>query len=112
MVTRPAAPLPAIPARSAACRPSSFIRAFRSEEHTSELQSPCNIVCRLLLEKKKYQMDIKLRRFASLLGGQLRGSNVLVTCCGSGMDAEYLASCGARVVSLDISSGCISRATT
>src|SRR5256885_3389881 len=26
---------------------------FRSEEHTSELQSPCNLVCRLLLEKKK-----------------------------------------------------------
>src|SRR2546426_8056978 len=31
----------------------------RSEEHTSELQSPCNLVCRLLLEKKKkiYQHD-------------------------------------------------------
>src|SRR2546426_8673534 len=27
-------------------------RAGRSEEHTSELQSPCNLVCRLLLEKK------------------------------------------------------------
>src|SRR5256885_11049717 len=27
--------------------------AARSEEHTSELQSPCNLVCRLLLEKKK-----------------------------------------------------------
>src|SRR5205807_8377013 len=27
----------------------------RSEEHTSELQSPCNLVCRLLLEKKKNQ---------------------------------------------------------
>src|SRR5256885_5384132 len=27
----------------------------RSEEHTSELQSPCNLVCRLLLEKKKAQ---------------------------------------------------------
>src|SRR2546426_2675106 len=27
--------------------------AKRSEEHTSELQSPCNLVCRLLLEKKK-----------------------------------------------------------
>src|SRR5256885_12920462 len=27
--------------------------SFRSEEHTSELQSPCNLVCRLLLEKKK-----------------------------------------------------------
>src|SRR5256885_6453404 len=28
-------------------------RDVRSEEHTSELQSPCNLVCRLLLEKKK-----------------------------------------------------------
>src|SRR2546426_7284716 len=28
----------------------------RSEEHTSELQSPCNLVCRLLLEKKKTDM--------------------------------------------------------
>src|SRR2546426_6969369 len=27
----------------------------RSEEHTSELQSPCNLVCRLLLEKKKHK---------------------------------------------------------
>src|SRR5256885_2420757 len=30
------------------------IAAARSEEHTSELQSPCNLVCRLLLEKKKH----------------------------------------------------------
>src|SRR2546426_7794625 len=29
----------------------------RSEEHTSELQSPCNLVCRLLLEKKKKNID-------------------------------------------------------
>src|ERR1039457_6257910 len=29
---------------------------LRSEEHTSELQSPCNLVCRLLLEKKKNNM--------------------------------------------------------
>src|SRR5205807_3642803 len=29
----------------------------RSEEHTSELQSPCNLVCRLLLEKKKKKKD-------------------------------------------------------
>src|SRR2546426_2881559 len=29
------------------------VRTLRSEEHTSELQSPCNLVCRLLLEKKK-----------------------------------------------------------
>src|SRR2546426_6398711 len=30
---------------------------YRSEEHTSELQSPCNLVCRLLLEKKKKNKD-------------------------------------------------------
>src|SRR3989454_5588384 len=30
-----------------------FRGVWRSEEHTSELQSPCNLVCRLLLEKKK-----------------------------------------------------------
>src|SRR5256885_7177755 len=34
------------------CRMSPTV-ARRSEEHTSELQSPCNLVCRLLLEKKK-----------------------------------------------------------
>src|SRR5256885_8490929 len=32
----------------------------RSEEHTSELQSPCNLVCRLLLEKKKKNVVIYL----------------------------------------------------
>src|SRR5256885_7131466 len=31
----------------------------RSEEHTSELQSPCNLVCRLLLEKKKKLISYK-----------------------------------------------------
>src|SRR5256885_2821015 len=30
---------------------------LRSEEHTSELQSPCNLVCRLLLEKKKQALE-------------------------------------------------------
>src|SRR5688500_20223379 len=30
---------------------------LRSEEHTSELQSPCNLVCRLLLEKKKKRSE-------------------------------------------------------
>src|SRR2546426_8714288 len=35
-------------------RGGSWLRlGLRSEEHTSELQSPCNLVCRLLLEKKK-----------------------------------------------------------
>src|SRR5256885_3482049 len=35
----------------------------RSEEHTSELQSPCNLVCRLLLEKKKQNTLHTLRHF-------------------------------------------------
>src|SRR5256885_12587142 len=35
------------------CRQPNARGVWRSEEHTSELQSPCNLVCRLLLEKKK-----------------------------------------------------------
>src|SRR3989454_3143589 len=41
--------------------------AERSEEHTSELQSPCNLVCRLLLEKKK-----NIRTAASLRAERAR----------------------------------------
>src|ERR1022692_167014 len=39
----------------------------RSEEHTSELQSPCNLVCRLLLEKKK---NVNASHTPSCLGGR------------------------------------------
>src|SRR5205085_6367497 len=38
----------------------TFRRAQRSEEHTSELQSQSNLVCRLLLEKKKKKISISL----------------------------------------------------
>src|SRR3989454_6985920 len=41
---------------------SSLAWGVRSEEHTSELQSPCNLVCRLLLEKKKTHRILQLRR--------------------------------------------------
>src|SRR5256885_5103902 len=47
--TSPGGPACGRPGRS---RPRRASRS-RSEEHTSELQSPCNLVCRLLLEKKK-----------------------------------------------------------
>src|SRR5256885_9037120 len=47
----------------------------RSEEHTSELQSPCNLVCRLLLEKKKKILRVNVSalltfilRLSSLVG--------------------------------------------
>src|SRR5256885_4307189 len=36
-------------------------RWWRSEEHTSELQSPCNLVCRLLLEKKNNDVVLPCR---------------------------------------------------
>src|SRR3989454_7432078 len=39
-----------------------FFTTKRSEEHTSELQSPCNLVCRLLLEKKKKRLQRVLIR--------------------------------------------------
>src|SRR5688500_19275075 len=47
-------PLSAPPASSSLYRPPivALIGIWRSEEHTSELQSPCNLVCRLLLVKK------------------------------------------------------------
>src|SRR5688500_19161241 len=48
--------LPGPRAHLGAALPSSDVQQHhvaRSEEHTSELQSPCNLVCRLLLEKKK-----------------------------------------------------------
>src|SRR5256885_4658746 len=44
-------------AEDAGVRPANS----RSEEHTSELQSPCNLVCRLLLEKKKSYFCITSR---------------------------------------------------
>src|SRR5690242_21422669 len=40
-------------------RPAEWLRRPRSEEHTSELQSHVNLVCRLLLEKKKQKKKIK-----------------------------------------------------
>src|SRR5256885_8788695 len=41
----------------------------RSEEHTSELQSPCNLVCRLLLEKKKKVPSLPPAAKAKLMSG-------------------------------------------
>jgi ubiquinone/menaquinone biosynthesis C-methylase UbiE len=58
----------------------------------------------------RYLMDFKFSRVASLLSRPLRGSEVLVICCGSGMDAEYVVRAGASVVAMDISDGCLDRA--
>src|SRR2546426_1559460 len=47
----------------------------RSEEHTSELQSPCNLVCRLLLEKKKQPERNSARQRHA---GQRRAKSVII----------------------------------
>src|SRR2546426_5554330 len=68
----------------AATPPESYARTkadLRSEEHTSELQSPCNLVCRLLLEKKKIpgrnvqggRLPPRMRVRARLLNGVVHG---------------------------------------
>src|SRR5256885_7139760 len=49
---------PVCPAHPGGGLRSRRLGADRSEEHTSELQSPCNLVCRLLLEKKKTAHDL------------------------------------------------------
>src|SRR5258708_14852083 len=46
--------------------PEGLLDQIRSEEHTSELQSPDHLVCRLLLEKKKHQPTIVEIRCRSL----------------------------------------------
>src|SRR5256885_12801952 len=47
------------------CALADAEKRTRSEEHTSELQSPCNLVCRLLLEKKKKVLYNRISRLLS-----------------------------------------------
>src|SRR5256885_7646117 len=54
-VPPPPEPIPCTPQPTNSPETTPFVR---SEEHTSELQSPCNLVCRLLLEKKKDIVDL------------------------------------------------------
>src|SRR5256885_4014945 len=71
------------------CRPNRGRAYTRSEEHTSELQSPCNLVCRLLLEKKNKTTPTagSERSTPTLLAPSLwppscsHGGTGLPTCC-------------------------------
>src|SRR2546426_2446475 len=62
---------------SLSVRIATFAPSGRSEEHTSELQSPCNLVCRLLLEKKK---DSGVLADAALLRHRLDVSRRIRAC--------------------------------
>src|SRR5256885_5054685 len=50
----------------------------RSEEHTSELQSPCNLVCRLLLEKKKKLEQHHIHPTNNTLSGLLHRQHFVI----------------------------------
>lgn len=58
----------------------------------------------------RYLIQEKLRRAIGPIGPRLRGATALTVCGGSGMDAEFLARAGARVISSDISLGAARRA--
>src|SRR5256885_3619708 len=64
-------PATAATCKSASPRPMAPCAALpcRSEEHTSELQSPCNLVCRLLLEKKN-TVRVKVNLYDQPIGAR------------------------------------------
>src|SRR5256885_13273125 len=57
------------------------VRVMRSEEHTSELQSPCNLVCRLLLEKKKKNYQNLYERKCHMFDSHKMCVYVSLDCC-------------------------------
>src|SRR5688500_19754312 len=57
-----------------------FHNHVRSEEHTSELQSPCKLVCRLLLEKKNFNLGSSYPSLAYLLPPALSGRKLKAFC--------------------------------
>jgi SAM-dependent methyltransferase len=91
---------------------ASTAKSRQVEYYDYEVQDPEFEINRPHRESRlyRYLMDFKFARVIDLLGHSIQGSDVLVVCCGSGMDAEYAARHGARVVAMDISGGCLSRA--
>src|SRR2546426_4880638 len=69
-----------LPTLPALCSPENSVRPtarVRSEEHTSELQSPCNLVCRLLLEKKKAGIGLAGRIPHGMRATALRSNEIV-----------------------------------
>src|SRR5690242_20814374 len=87
-----------------------FLDAIRSEEHTSELQSHVNLVCRLLLEKKKRAKAQYITHFLAQQLGDI--SRLYVLDVGSGIGNYHpLFSNKVRTVTVvDVSSECIATA--
>src|SRR5256885_10386897 len=76
---------------------------FRSEEHTSELQSPCNLVCRLLLEKKKHEPQLQTTDHPIFFRLAYKATFILLQNPGSPPARHCLASSSpARMHTLDL----------
>jgi ubiquinone/menaquinone biosynthesis C-methylase UbiE len=88
------------------------IKASQADYYDHHVENPEFEINRPHGESRLYSylMDFKFARVIQLLGRSLQGSNVLVVCSGSGMDAEYVVRAGGTVVAMDISSGCLDRA--
>src|SRR5688572_31927573 len=67
--------------RAATVFSSGGARVLRSEEHTSELQSQSNLVCRLLLEKKKLKVDNDTSHYVNKLVLAYSDRGLLVHAC-------------------------------
>src|SRR5260221_9690656 len=65
------------PISTATC--AATLRPRRSEEHTSELQSHSDLVCRLLLEKKKKELDLRCEYLTSRIDQRSHDCRVAVT---------------------------------
>src|SRR6185436_14503939 len=77
--------LPAVSPGSEPVRTYRRLRALRSEEHTSELQSPDHLVCRLLREKKNNKNTIELRG-----KNERRSYHLTCTVNGESMRLKYV----------------------
>src|SRR5205807_3973754 len=86
-------------------------RRNRSEEHTSELQSPCNLVCRLLLEKKNNDcrsgpVDQHTARGVALLSDPLPGFSAHALCRATALPSVCILNRYYRFVFLFLSVAC------
>jgi len=91
------------------CISGKYVKYYQSkEEHVDpevEITRP-----RCYPSPVRFLLDFKLQSALQALNGRFNGARTLVVCCGSGMDAESLASQGMQVVGLDISFEALLRA--
>src|ERR1039457_3502678 len=64
-------------------------KLYRSEEHTSELQSPCNLVCRLLFEKKNIAREFRAPNVADISANRVNHDQLIYQSSNTGCKPEF-----------------------